>query len=66
VVKVKGLDAQLVQRSIRTGTVVALRAYWAARGLVTLDLVRDSALVLSELDGTNRHPERFSRRLPPR
>ncbi len=28
----------------------------------TVDLVRDSALVLSELDGTHRHPERFSRR----
>jgi integrase len=27
-----------------------------------LDLVRDSALVLSNLDGTDRHPERFSRR----
>jgi Phage integrase family len=26
------------------------------------DLVRDSALVLSNLDGTHRHPERFSRR----
>jgi hypothetical protein len=29
---------------------------------VTLDLVRDSALVLSNHDGTHRHPERFSRR----
>ena len=27
-----------------------------------LDLVRDSALVLGDLDGTHRHPERFSRR----
>jgi integrase len=29
---------------------------------LTLDLVRDSALVLGDLDGTYRHPERFSRR----
>jgi hypothetical protein len=27
-----------------------------------VDLVRDSALVLGNLDGTHRHPERFSRR----
>ncbi len=44
------------------GTVVALRSYRAARGLLTLELVRDSALVLSEMDGAHRHPERFSRR----
>jgi hypothetical protein len=35
----------------------------AVRGLVALDLVRYSALVLRELDGTHRHPKRFSRRL---
>jgi hypothetical protein len=44
------------------GTVAAPRAYRAARGLLALDLVRDAALVLSNLDGTHRHPERFSRR----
>ena len=44
------------------GTVAALRRYRAARGLLTPDLVRDSALVLSQLDGSHRHPERFSRR----
>jgi integrase len=44
------------------GTVAALRAYRAVRGALTLDLVRDSALVLSNLAGTHRHPERFSRR----
>ncbi len=44
------------------GTVAALRAYRAARGLLALDLVRDSALVLSNLDGSHRHPERFYRR----
>jgi len=42
-------------------TVAALRAYRAVRGGLTLDLVRDSALVLGDLDGTYRHPERFSR-----
>ena len=44
------------------GTVAALRAHRAARGRLALDLVRDSALVLSNLDGAHRHPERFSRR----
>jgi hypothetical protein len=42
--------------------VAALPSYRAARGLLTLDLVRDSALVLSELEGSRRHAERFSRR----
>jgi integrase len=40
----------------------ALRAHRAARGLLALDLVRESGLVLRNLDGTYRHPERFSRR----
>ncbi|WP_245784805.1 tyrosine-type recombinase/integrase [Geodermatophilus amargosae] len=44
------------------GTVAALRAYRAAREQVSPGLVRDSALVLSGLDGSHRHPERFSRR----
>ena len=44
------------------GTVATLRAYRAARGLLALGFVRDSALVLSNLDGTYRHLERFSRR----
>jgi integrase len=43
-------------------TVAALRAYRAARGSLALELVRDPALVLSDLHGTHRHPERFSRR----
>jgi integrase len=72
VVKAKGAGEQLVEGPTKTsqsrvvdldsGTVAALRAYRAARGLLALDLVRDSALVLSNLDGTHRHPERFSRR----
>jgi integrase len=44
------------------GTVAALGAYRAARGLLALDLVREAALVLNNLDGTHWHPERFSRR----
>ena len=72
VVKAKGAGEQLVEGPTKTGrarvvdldsgTVAALCAYRAARGLLALDLVRDSALVLSNLDGTHRHPERFSRR----
>ena len=44
------------------GTVAMLRVYRSARGLLALDLVRDSALVLSNLDGTYQYPERCSRR----
>ena len=72
VVKTKGAGEQLVEGPTKTGqsrvvdldarTVAALRAYRAVRGGLTLDLVRDSALVLGDLDGTYRHPERFSRR----
>jgi integrase len=72
VVKAKGAGEQLVEGPTKTGqsrvvdldavTVAALRAYRAARGLLALDLVRDSAIVLSNLDGSHRHPERFSRR----
>jgi integrase len=72
VVKAKGAGGQVVEGPTKTsrsrvvdldaGTAAALRAYQAGRGLLALDLVRDSALVLSNLDGTHRHPERFSRR----
>ena len=72
VVKTKGAGERILEGPTKTGrsrvvdldagTVAALRAYRAARGLLALDLVRDSALVLSNLDGTHRHPERFSRR----
>jgi integrase len=67
-----GSGEQLVERPTSTGPsrvvdldagiVAALRTYRAARGGLALDLARDSALVLSSLDGTHRHPERFSRR----
>jgi integrase len=72
VVKDKGAGERLVEGPTKTGqsrvvdldarTVAALRAHRAVRGALTLDLVRDSALVLSILNGTHRHPERFSRR----
>jgi integrase len=73
VVKTKGAGEQLIEGPTKTGrarvvdldpgTVAALRAYRAARGLLALDFVRDSALVLSKLDGSHRPPERrFSRR----
>lgn len=72
VVKTKGGGEQLVEGPTKTGqsrvvdldagTVAALRAYRATRGGLALDLVRDTALVLGELGGTHRHPERFSRR----
>ena len=72
VVKTKGAGERLVEGPTKTGrsrvvdldsgTVAALRAYRAARELLAPDLVRDSALVLSNLDGSHRHPERFSRR----
>ncbi|SDG07651.1 Site-specific recombinase XerD [Blastococcus aurantiacus] len=72
VVKSKGAGEQLIEGPTKTGrarvvdldsgTVAALRAYRAARGSLALELVRDSALVLSTLDGSHRHPERFSRR----
>jgi integrase len=72
VVKAKGAGERLVEGPTKTGrsrvvdldagTIAALRSYRAARGGLALDLVRDSALVLSNLDGTHRHPERFSRR----
>ena len=71
-VKHKGAGEELVEGPTKTGqsrvvdldagTVAALRAYRTARGGVSPDLVRNTAVVLSNLDGTHRHPERFSRR----
>jgi integrase len=72
VVKDKGAGQQVVEGPTKTGqsrvvdldagTVAALRDYRAARGEVTPDLICDSALVLSGIDGAYRHPERYSRR----
>ena len=47
---------------IDADTVAALRVYRATRGSLTHELVRDAALVLGALEGTLRHPERYSRR----
>nr|WP_275586542.1 site-specific integrase [Geodermatophilus normandii] len=70
-VKDKGAGQRLVEGPTRSGqsrvvdldggTVAALRVYRAGRGQVSVDLVRDFALVLSGIDGSHRHPERFSR-----
>src|SRR3954452_14769340 len=70
--KTKGAGEQLVEGPTKTGqarvvdidadTIAALRAYRAVRGSLTLNLVRDTAPVLGNLDGTPRHPERYSRR----
>jgi integrase len=71
-VKTKGAGEQLVEGPTKTGqarvvdidadTVAALRAYRATRGSLSLELVRDAALVLGTLEGKHRHPERYSRR----
>ncbi|SFU03259.1 Site-specific recombinase XerD [Geodermatophilus amargosae] len=71
-VKRKGAGEELVEGPTKTGqsrvvdldagTVAALRTYREARARASPDLVRDTALVLSTLDGTHLHPERFSRR----
>jgi integrase len=42
-------------------TVARLRDYRARRWQISEDLVADAALVLGRLDGSYRHPERFSR-----
>lgn len=43
------------------GTVAALRAHKKARGSISLGFARDDALVIGDLAGQVRHPERFSR-----
>jgi hypothetical protein len=48
------------------GTVARLRAYRAAREGLASDLVRDPALVPSNLDGSHRHPERSPAASPAR
>jgi len=44
------------------GTLAALKAHKVAQGTLALALARDDAYVLANLDGSVRHPERFSRR----
>jgi len=43
------------------GTLAALKAHKAVQGTLSLALARDNAYVLANLDGSVRHPERFSR-----
>jgi integrase len=71
-VRDKGAGQRLVEGPTKTGqsrvvdldagTVAALQSYRAAREQVSIDLVRDSALLLSGIEGEHRHPDRFSRR----
>jgi integrase len=71
-VKTKGAGEELVEGPTKTGqarvvdidadTVAALRACRATCAGLAAGLVRDAALVLGGLDGTHRHPERYSRR----
>jgi integrase len=71
VVRTKGVGEQLIGGPTKigqsrvvdldAGTVAALRLSGSPRPGCPRPL-RDSALVLSELDGTHRLPERFSRR----
>lgn len=44
------------------GTLATLKVHKAAQGTLALALARDDAYVLGNLDGSVRHPERFSRR----
>jgi integrase len=71
-VKGKGDGQQLVEGPTKTGqarvvdidadTVAALHAYRATSASLAPDLVRDAALLLGNLDGVHRHPERYARR----
>jgi integrase len=71
-VKTKGAGEELVEGPTKTGqarvvdidadTVAALSAYRGTRAGLAAGLVRDSTLVLGNLEGTHRHPERYSRR----
>ena len=44
------------------GTLATLKAHKAAQGTLALAFARDDAYVLGNLDGSVRHPERFSRK----
>jgi len=44
------------------GTLAALKAHKAAMGTLSLALAREDTYVLANLDGSVRHPERFSRK----
>jgi integrase len=44
------------------GTLATLKAHKVAQGTISLALARDDTYVLANLDGSVRHPERFSRK----
>jgi integrase len=72
VIRRKGLGEEIIVGPPKSGrprtidvdpqTVATLKAYKAAQGTLALALARDDAYVLANLDGSVRHPERFSRR----
>jgi integrase len=72
VVKHKGAGEEIIVGDTKTsqartvdvdpGTLAALKAHKATMGTLSLALARDDAYVLANLDGSVRHPERFSRR----
>ncbi|MFC7572463.1 site-specific integrase [Klenkia terrae] len=71
-VKHKGEGEELVEGPTKTGqarvvdldagTVERLRRHRAVRGALSPELIRGTAVVLGDLEGNHRHPERFSRR----
>jgi integrase len=70
-VKEKGAGEQLIIGAPKSGkarvvdldeqTIAALKSQRARMGSIQLSLARDDSLALGNLDGTVRHPERFSR-----
>jgi integrase len=72
IVKTKGEGERLVEGQTKSGlqrvvdldpqTVDALKRYRLARAGLSLQLVRDEALIFSDLNGGHLNPDRFSRR----
>jgi integrase len=71
VVKTKGAGQEVVEGPTKTGqarvvdidpdTVATLEEYRSLRRSISPELVRDTSLVLGNLDDSHRHPERYSR-----
>jgi integrase len=71
VIRNKGQGAAVVEGPTKTNkprvididpaTVALLRSWKRDRGSLALDLARDDALVLGDIEGRHLHPERFSR-----
>jgi integrase len=72
VIKHKGAGEEIIVGPPKSGkartvdvdpqTLATLKAHKAAQGTLALALARDDAYILANLDGSVRHPERFSRR----